>query len=52
MSGSSHIRSVLIGVEYQKCCQTLHVYLLFPIWLGQIHSKLIHIFVAYGMASL
>ena len=28
MSDSSHIRSVLIGVEYQNCRQTLDVYLL------------------------
>jgi hypothetical protein len=39
MSGSSHIRSVLIGVEYRNCCQTLDVYLLFAIWMGQIQSK-------------
>ena len=29
MSGSSHIRSVLIGIEYRNCHQTLDVYLLF-----------------------
>ena len=29
MSGSSHILSVLIGVEYQNCLQTLDGYLLF-----------------------
>ena len=36
---------VLIGVEYQNCCQTLDVYLLFAIWMGQIQSQLIYIFV-------
>ena len=52
MSGSSHIRFVLIGVEYRNCCRTLDVYLLFAIWMGQIQSKLIYIFVTYGLASL
>jgi hypothetical protein len=52
MSGSSHIQSVLIGVEYQNCCQTLEVYLLFAVWMGQIQSKLIYIFVTYELASL
>ena len=36
MSASSHIRSVLIGVEYQNCHRTLDVYLLFAILLVQI----------------
>jgi hypothetical protein len=40
MSGSSHIRSVIIGVEYQNCRQTLNAYLLFAILLWQIKSKL------------
>ena len=31
MSGSSHIRSVLIGDEYRNCRRTLDVYLLFVI---------------------
>ena len=52
MCGSCHIRNVLIGVEYQNCCQTLGVYLLFAIWIGQIESKLIYIIVTYGLASL
>ena len=52
MSGSSHIRSVLIGVEYQNCHRTLDVYLLFPIWMGQIQSKLINIFVTHGLTSV
>ena len=52
MSGSSHIRSVLIGVKYQNCCRTLAIYLLFAIWMRQIQSKLIYIFVTYGLASL
>ena len=32
-----HIRSVLIGVEYQNCHRTLDVYLLFAILLGQAY---------------
>ena len=52
MSGSSHIRGALIGVEYQNCRRTWDVYLLFAIWMGQIQSKLIYIFVTYGLASL
>ena len=48
ISGSSHIRSVLIGVEYQNYCQTLDVYLLFAIWIGQIQLKLIYLFVTQG----
>ena len=48
MSGSSHIRSVLVGVEYRNCRRTFVVYLLFAIWMGQIQSK----FVTYGLASL
>ena len=47
MSGSSHIRSALIGVEYRNCRRTLDVYLLFATWMGQIQSKLIYIFVTY-----
>ena len=49
MQGSSHIRSFLIGVEYRDCCPTLDVYLLFPIWVGHIQSKLIHILVTYRL---
>ena len=41
MSGSSNIQSVLIGIEYQNCRQTLDAYLLFAIWMGQIQSKLV-----------
>jgi hypothetical protein len=52
MSGSSHIQSVLIAVEYRNCCQTLDVELLYAIWMGQIQSKRIYIFVTYGPASL
>ena len=52
MSGSSHIQSVLIGVEYRNFRRTLDVYLLFSTWMGQIQSKLIGIFVTYGLASL
>ena len=52
MSGSSHIQSVFIGVEYRNCRRTLDIYLLVAIWIGQIQSKLIYIFVTYGLASL
>ena len=52
MSGSSHIQSFLNGIEYQNCRQTLDVYLLFDICMGQIQSKLIYIFVTYEPASL
>ena len=47
LRGSSHIRSVLIGIEYRNCRRTLDVYLLIAIWIGQIQSKLIHKFVTY-----
>ena len=47
-----HIQSVLIGVEYRNFCRTLDVYLHFAIWMGQIQSKLIYVFVTYGLASL
>ena len=40
MNGLSHIRCVLIGVEYQNCHLTLDVYLLFANLLGQIKVKL------------
>ena len=52
MCGSSHIRGGLNGAEYQNFCQTLDVYLLFAIWIGQVKSKLIYIFVTYGLSSL
>ena len=39
MSGSSHIRSVLIGVEYRNWYRILDVYLLFVICMGQIQLK-------------
>ena len=42
LSGSSHIQSLLIGVEYRNCRQTLDVYLLFAIRMGQIQSKLLN----------
>ena len=41
--GSSHIQSVLIGVQYRNCWLPLDVYLLFAILLGQIKSKLSYI---------
>ena len=49
LSGSSHIQSVLIGVEYKNCCQTLDVYLSFAILLGQIKSKLNYSLVTYKL---
>ena len=52
MSGSSHIRSVLIGVEYRNYRQTLNVYLLLAIWMEKIQLKLIYIFVTYVLANL
>ena len=52
MSDSSHIPNVLICVKYQNCCGTLDVYLPFAIWMGQIQSKLIYIFVTNELASL
>ena len=38
MRGSSHIQSVLIGVEYQNCPRTLDVYLLFAICLCKVNQ--------------
>ena len=38
MSGSSHIRSVLIGVEYRNCCWNLDVYLHFVKYLDGANS--------------
>ena len=52
MSGSSHIQSVLIDGDYQNCCRTLNVYLLFAILMGLIRSKLIYLFVTDELASL
>ena len=52
MYGSCHIQNVLISVEYWNCPQTLNVYLHFAIWMGQIQSKLIYIFVTYELACL
>ena len=51
MSGSSHIGSVLIGVKYQNCHQTLDVYLLFATLIKQIKSKLNYRLVTYKLAS-
>ena len=47
MGESSHIQSVLIGVEYQNLCRTLDVYLLVAILMGQIQSKQIYKLVTY-----
>ena len=52
MSGSSHIRNVLIIVEYRNYHRNLDVYLLFAIWMGHILLKLIYIFVTCELASL
>ena len=51
MGESSHIQSVLIGVEYQNCCPTLDVYLLVAISIGQIQSKPIYKLVTYIPSS-
>ena len=51
MCGSCHIWSFLIGVEYWNWRQTLDVYLLFAILLGQICQKLNYRFVTYKLAS-
>ena len=40
MSGSSHIRNVLIVVEYRNYHRNLDVYLLFAIWMGHILLKM------------
>ena len=50
-SGSSHIRSVLIGVKYRNWRRTLDVYLLFAILRVQIKSKLNYRLVTYKPAS-
>ena len=52
MRGSSHIQSILIGVKYRNCCQTLDVYLRFAIWIGQIQSKLLNRLVTNGLDGL
>ena len=39
MRGSSHIRSVLIGVEYRNFRRTLDVYLHFATWMGVYSTK-------------
>ena len=41
MRGSSHIQSVLIGVQYWNCCRTFDIHLSFAIWIGQIQPKLL-----------
>ena len=51
MSGSSHIQSVLIGVEYLNCCLTSDVYLLSAILLRQIKSQLNYRLVTYKLAG-
>ena len=51
MSGSCHIRSDVIGVEYRNWGHTLDVYLLFAILLGQIYLKLNYRLVTYKLAS-
>ena len=51
MCGSSHFHSVQIGIEYRNCHQTLDVYLIFAILLGQIKSKLNYRLVTYRLAS-
>jgi hypothetical protein len=51
MRKSSHIRSVLIVVEYRNCCQTLDVHLLVAILIGQIQSKPIYKLVTHIPSS-
>ena len=51
MCGSSHIHSVQIGIEYWNCHQTLDVYLIFAILLGQSKSKLDYRLVTHKLAS-
>ena len=46
-----HIQNVLIGVKYRNCCQTVDVYLVFAILLGQIISKINQRLVTYKLAS-
>ena len=52
MFGSSHIRSVLIVVEYRNCRQILDVYLHFAIWIEQIQSKLFNGLVTNGLDGM
>ena len=42
MPGSSHFRSVLIGIEYRNCCLSFDAYFGFAIWIRQIQSKLLN----------
>jgi hypothetical protein len=49
MRGSSHIPSVLIGIKYRNCHQTLDVYFHFAIWIWQIQSKLLNGLVTNGL---
>ena len=51
MRGSSHIQSVLIGIEYQNCCRSLDVYLLVVILIGKIQSIPIYKLVSYIPSS-
>ena len=51
MSHSYHIQSVLIGIEYRNCRQTLDVYLLFAALHGQVKSKVNYRLVTYKLAS-
>ena len=53
MSGSSHIRSVLIGVEYRNCCQTFAVDLLLLFGWGKFNQNwYTYLIVTYELASL
>ena len=47
MCGGSFIKCVLIGVEYRNYCQTLDIYLLVAISIGQIESEPIYKLVTY-----
>ena len=42
MRGSSHIQSVLIGVEYRNSRRTLDVFLRFAIGIGKFQTELLN----------
>jgi hypothetical protein len=51
MRGLSHIQNVKIVIEYGNCRQTLDVYLLIAILIGQIQSKPNYKLVTYRPSS-
>ena len=52
MSGSSHIRSILIGVEYRNCRWTFIVLFTFCYLDRQIQSKLLNELASNGLVDL